>query len=295
MSFVEILGIFGTVATLLGAIIAYYLLRSQLPPGIEKKFIGGTVGIIVVILIISLLLSRMTGAAASGPSATPSNSNNSTPVSNIPTATQAQLTPTSPPQVQLTPTPTPSSQPKPGDILYAAGQSNGWAGWGGTSDWKVSGNMLINDGTLTDLGNNISPTITAPFQIEGTADYAIEARIQVISYRNAGIAACFGLTVRGTPAASGWQGYQGIDGCISPCCGHDLNVVSIDEQVQAPFDPGNDWHVYRMEVQGDVIRFFIDGGLKLTLTDNKYLTGGQVGLFDAEVQLNVSSFVIISL
>ena|SRR2546421_10071481 len=45
----------------------------------------------------------------------------------------------------------------------------------------------------------------------------------------------------------------------------------------------------------NTIKFFIDGGLVLSLTDNRYLTGSEVGLWCQNVQLEVSSFKVTAL
>jgi hypothetical protein len=54
-------------------------------------------------------------------------------------------------------------------------------------------------------------------------------------------------------------------------------------------------HTYRVEAKDNVIKFFVDGGLLITLTDNLYLTGSQVGLWCFGVQLSVFSFQVMSL
>jgi hypothetical protein len=62
-----------------------------------------------------------------------------------------------------------------------------------------------------------------------------------------------------------------------------------------PFDPGSDWHTYRVEVNGNDIKVLIDGILKLEIQDNQFLTGAQVGLGDADAELSISSFKITAL
>ncbi len=53
------------------------------------------------------------------------------------------------------------------------------------------------------------------------------------------------------------------------------------------FDPGADWHTYRLEVSGNQLRFLIDGNVFMTASDNRILTGGVAGLFCRNVQLTV--------
>jgi hypothetical protein len=44
------------------------------------------------------------------------------------------------------------------------------------------------------------------------------------------------------------------------------------------YDPGTRVHTYRVEVNNNTSKFLIDGQQLLTVTDNQYLSGGQVGL-----------------
>ena len=64
---------------------------------------------------------------------------------------------------------------------------------------------------------------------------------------------------------------------------------------KTPFDPGKGKHIYRFEAKGNVLRFFIDGGNVLEVTDNRYLTGSQLGLWCYQTQLSVTSFKISAL
>jgi len=47
---------------------------------------------------------------------------------------------------------------------------------------------------------------------------------------------------------------------------------------------GEDWHTYRMEVDGNTLRVFHDGRLALEAVDNRYLTGGKIGLWSLVLQ-----------
>jgi hypothetical protein len=74
-----------------------------------------------------------------------------------PTATVVPPTTTSvPPSATpapptLTPQPpTPTPRPAPGTVLYQANWSAGLSGWVGSTDWKVSNGMLLNDGARRD-------------------------------------------------------------------------------------------------------------------------------------------------
>src|SRR5438270_519810 len=78
--------------------------------------------------------------------------------------------------------------------LYVENGSDNWNGWTGTSDWKIFNGMLLNDGTNYCCGSQ--PTITAPYQVQGIANYAVEVIIQVNSYPQ-DYTACFDITLRG--------------------------------------------------------------------------------------------------
>jgi hypothetical protein len=59
---------------------------------------------------------------------------------------------------------------------------------------------------------------------------------------------------------------------------------------KTPFDPGDDWHTYRAEVEGNTIRLFVDGTLLVEGIDNQYLERGRIGLFSVRTQINVRNF-----
>jgi hypothetical protein len=65
--------------------------------------------------------------------------------------------------------------------------------------------------------------------------------------------------------------------------------------VQAAFSPGTGVHTYRVEAMNNTIKFFVDSSLLLTLTDNRYLTGAQIGFWDRSIQLQVTSFQVMAL
>jgi hypothetical protein len=202
-------------------------------------------------------------------------------------------------QVSQTSTSAPSPTPTQAPSLPCLVNLGTWTG--GTSDWKSLNGMLLNDGTrYMGTGQN-GPTIVAPCQLQGTSDYAVEAKMQVVSTASFQGGTCFGITVRGSSTTDSWQGYQGdidIDGCSSE--GGHARILGKQfpndfSLARAPFSPGTAWHIYRVEVKGNSIQFIIDGLPLVAVNDNQYLTGGQVGLWSYGVQLNVSSFKIIAL
>jgi len=100
-------------------------------------------------------------------------------------------------------------------VLY---ETHDFKGWTGTSDWKVlsATNTLVNDATRDRSQPPYGPSIPAPYLVQGTNDYAVEAKMQVTGtpifplYHP-----CFGITVRGNPVGGSWQGYYVGVGCNS--------------------------------------------------------------------------------
>jgi hypothetical protein len=197
-------------------------------------------------------------------------------------------------------TPTTTSIVQPGTVLYTENGSNNWAGWSGSADWKVLNGVLLNDGSHD--ANTIAPTITAPYQVEGTSDYAVEAKISIQRQNRKLFVPAFGITVRGATNSGSWQGYWALisaaGGDVSQPAAYIQNNntnFQVSVLAQAPFDPGIGVHTYRVEVKGNDIKLLIDGSLKVETKDNEFLTGGQVGLGSWDEQLTVSSFSITAL
>ncbi len=166
-------------------------------------------------------------------------------------------------------------------FLYQADWSTGLGGWTGRSDWKTVDGMLVDDGTGP---HNWQLSVTAPYT-PSTPDYAIEADIQVI---NVGGCSSFGLVARATDSAPGNQG--GINYCEFR--GANLWDVA---GANTDYDPGSGWHTYRLEVQANEIRFFVDGVLMVSGMDNQYVAPGKVGLWCDQMQINVRSFRVLNL
>ncbi len=201
-------------------------------------------------------------------------------------------TPTTLLQTGATPTTLPTATPTPAATLPCVVNVGTWTG--GSADWKSLNGMLLDDGTNTNFSKYDGPTIVAPCQLGNTTNYAVETKIQETSGHG-----CFGITVRSSSASSHWQGYMaGVGDCIyswgnAYIGGPGYNSDS--SSVKGSFDPGTNAHTYRVEASGNTIKFLIDGSPLLTLTDNRYLTGSQVGLWSDRVQLQVTSFEVTSL
>lgn len=193
-------------------------------------------------------------------------------------------TPVPPPTATRQP-PSPTPRPQPGAVLYEANWSGNLAGWSGGSEWRAVNGMLVNNGSAS-----WTPSVAlAPFRAAGD-DYVAEAEIQQLEGHG------FGVIVRvdeGQTVALGNgynAGYVTLDGaCIylgAP--GWSLPLGKRD------FTAGTGWHVYRVEVKGNVLRLLIDGGLMVERTDNRFLTGPSVGIWSVAAQINVRKFRVIA-
>jgi hypothetical protein len=130
-------------------------------------------------------------------------------------------------------------------------------------------------------------TIVAPYSVEGTNDYSVEAKIKIDGVGND---RCFFISLRGTVSSNGWNGYKG-----AVCQNQPRIQVNSDIIATTLFNVGANWHLYRIEVQGSTIRFFIDGGLILLAEDSRLTTGGQVGLKTYGGQIEVDELKILAI
>lgn len=193
----------------------------------------------------------------------------------------------------LQPPPTATPFPTSGTVLYNANWSNGLNGWEGSSDWKVGGGILRNDGT--NSSEQAAPTIVAPYQVQNISNYAVEVKIKVVSGET-----CFdAATIRGSSTGSlWWAEWNGYKATICPGDTNGEAEIKAGDQViaQTGFDPGNNTeHTYQLEAIGTQIKLLIDGVSILEVEDNHYLSGGEVGLKSLNTELDVSSFKVIAL
>ena len=169
-------------------------------------------------------------------------------------------------------------------VLYRADWSAGLGGWSGSSDWTALRGELLSaeNGGL----------VVAPLEVDSTADFAVEAEIQLLKSGGS-----FGIRVRiQDNGAGGYAAGPGDfnGGVIVLQTDTNLNFGSQPLAIQ-PFAPGDGWHRYRVEVRGNGLRVFIDGAPVLSATDNTFLTGKRVGLWNSGGQLSVRSFEVSEL
>lgn len=216
-------------------------------------------------------------------------------LASVPVHTITPVSPTSKP-TQL-PSPTTINTPgTPEIILFEADWSNGFGGWGGSPDWKVVNNMLVNDGTGFP-GFILSPYNPGENDI---SDYAVEAEIQVIGT----IQSNFGIIARwieDDESPSNGSGYWFGRGFL-PLWGIDYHIFVTartpgiyDPVAYIVLEPDEKWHTYRVEVSGNEMRYLIDGVERLHGSDNKFLEGGEIRLWSSNTSINVRNFKIIAL
>lgn len=188
-----------------------------------------------------------------------------------------------------TPTPRPV---QPGTVLCKEDWQNGMDGWSGTSDWKIAGGMLVNDGTAP---SNYNHTLLAPCQIS-TSNYAVEAKIQ---YIKGGYG--FGVLSRGG-GDNGYEGWITVDSISTGELAAEIVYASqtpFDYIVQKPYAVDDAWHTYRLEVKDLNLAFYIDGTKIADTTDPTYLSAGRVGLtvngLWSGCQIYVKSFQVTAL
>ena len=183
----------------------------------------------------------------------------------------------------------PQLSSNPAVVVCASGSTDSWQGWHLASGWKRLDNKLLNDGT--NGGYNGRATLVAPASCQPkTMDYAVEATIQVVSFGDN--YSGFGINVRSGSSTTDPAGYSTY---IDSADGANIAVVGGDALNNASFNPGTSSHVYRAEVKGNTITFFIDGKNVLSVVDNRFISTGQVGLWCANAQIELSSFKVYKL
>jgi len=187
-----------------------------------------------------------------------------------------------PPVPSAVPTAGPAG-PANGLKLFAADWSPGFNGWAGDSSWKTLRGQLLTDGTAGDS------TIFAPYDTKTVPDYAVEARIRVIT------ADMFGIALRHSDSESGYIGIVRDDGTTWISAGSTSYQNEGKLAAGHQIDVGTDWHTYRMEADGNLVRFLVDGAQVASVTDNKYLTGGIGGINSWHSQLEVSGYSVLRL
>jgi len=175
-----------------------------------------------------------------------------------------------------------------GNVLYQADWSKGMDGWSGSADWKHFADMLVNDGSNIETGHRIM----APYQPK-SQDYAIEAKILLIDPQCGGTKKQFGLIARATEQGGILGGFDCPQAALAST--EDGRFDFFDPIASQDFTPGTKWHIYRLAVQGNKIRLFVDGAPLLEKANKRYLDNGKVGMFSIGAQISVRSFKVLRL
>ncbi len=186
------------------------------------------------------------------------------------------------PKVSTTPTapvqPTPTTLPS-GTLLYQSDWSHGLDGWQASAGWKVTHGMLQSN-------SNSENVITLPY-MPAVADYAIDVRFQIVSIPTSGGNVI--VTADKTPGKDGYT--AGIMNLLAP--GPRSQFANPEVQVYispieamesrpqvSDYDPSPMQHTYRIEVQGPLVQFFIDGLRKSSAVSSQtdFLSNGPIHL-----------------
>jgi hypothetical protein len=191
------------------------------------------------------------------------------------------------PKATRTPKPSPTAEATAAALhLSAGGDLAEWSG----PNWGYANGVLINDGE----GVVSHRWLEAPFE-PPDGGYALEAEIRVIGVSGRHCEQSFGVV------AGGERGVVWGGGVIFDCdkvrrarvtdvtdWSNGYNRHRVLDVVE--FEPGEEWHLYRLEVDGAHVRLLIDGSPVLEVDDDEASDAGEegeVGLWSHGVQLEV--------
>jgi hypothetical protein len=146
--------------------------------------------------------------------------------------------------------------------------------------WLESGSgIFLNDGTNADPVN----WVHAPYAPSdyGLSDYVVEAEMQLIN-RPCGN---FGIVVRDDY----WVGFF-------TCTGGSYAAMKITYRaaqfgiLERGFPLKQEWQTFRVETKGNTIKLLVNGAIVLEAQDNRNISGGKIGLWSDDAQVNVRSF-----
>ncbi|MGH2511023.1 MAG: family 16 glycoside hydrolase, partial [Ktedonobacteraceae bacterium] len=178
---------------------------------------------------------------------------------------------------------------------YQANWSQGPGDWSLASHWSWSnadGGMLMTDGR--ENNSWIFPSTQLP-----SADYTLQVKIRRLSYTNVG-GPSFGAIVRYTSSTGGYVGGVGI--AIQPehyflalGLGHNGQPAIAHDLTRKSMTVDQQWHSYRIDVQGKHITLSVDGSVVTSVTDSTYTSAGQIGLYASAAVIDVEDFVVLPL
>ena len=185
------------------------------------------------------------------------------------------------------------------DILYEANWTDGLHGWVGGPDWNVANGLLVGDGHSCS-----GEDITAPLQTAAVSDFAIEADVRVTHVNDAAFGCkCFGIA--GRCSENGGQLSDIFVNILLAGCDEqpDQRVAKLALVIKGRyvplvttlFDPGFDWHTYRLELKGSEIHLFLDGDVLAIAKDHRIRSGEHIRMWSHGVQIRVRSLKVVTL
>lgn len=192
--------------------------------------------------------------------------------------------------------PIPTSVP-PGTLLYQSNWSLGLDSWHATRGWKQLGKNL-----QTEPLDNLA--ITVPYQPKLSA-YAFEVQLQIVHVAENG--GYVSITADKQPGRDGYKaGVQNLlETGIRPNGSHPQVQAYIDpfgsmerESFEtSDYEPGTQWHTFRVEVRDSQVSFFIDAKTISNATSIKtnFLSDGPLHLTGSKVILRVGTLRITTL
>lgn len=237
------------------------------------------------VLIILILGAFMLGRIGQGGSTTASKNTGTTSAAGTVTGSRNTPIPDNNTSTAVIPSPTilpPTSTPTPTPIPCTTGENGNWAGWSINGDWTELNGMLLESGQDTSL---IEPPDSCQPK---TANVVVEATISMLTSINGG---GFSINLRENSSVDGQQGYHVyIEWSIVQ-----IGVINGPYLTFNGIAPPTDFIKYRFEVIGNQLTFFMNGIQIATVTDNRFLSSGNVSLEDNNAQLQMKSFKVIPL
>jgi hypothetical protein len=185
-------------------------------------------------------------------------------------------------------------EPAQQKLVYQTTWLHGKLGWSSSG----GGTWLVQNADLSYDGSGES-AIMAPISTKGRSNYAIEVVTQALDHSDYNGTYGFGIVFRSSakpdllPHSSApdtlGAGIVNTSAVIAGMYVYPQKLASSD------FDPGQNWHTYRVEVRGTNIRLLIDGHLAAQTHSTRFLSRSRVGLFSIDAGVTVKSFKVFAL
>lgn len=197
--------------------------------------------------------------------------------------------------VRPTPTLTRSTSPTPtaSPLYYQADWSRGPGDWVLASHWSWSN--ANGSGMLVTDGQESNSWIFPATHLQN-ADYTLQVAIRRQSYTNVG-GPSFGIAVH--YAANTGSYVCGVGNAIQPehyflalATGHNGQIAINHDLTRKSVNLDQQWHIYRIDVQGQRMTLSVDGSFVMSVTDATYTGLGQIGLYASAAIINIKDLVV---